>query len=210
MAAIELDHALIAVTDLADAGRNFAERFRLVSVEGGRHPGWGTANRIVPLGNSYLELIAVVDESEAAHSALGRWVAGCASEAGRPLGWAVRTSDLDRAARRVGVNPVEGSRVTPAGEIIRWRTVGVEQAAEYPSLPFFIEREPGMPFPGEASMPAATLSTLEIQGCPDKLSAWLGDHSLPVRIADGSPGITRVILTSEDGEIVIAGDPGDR
>jgi hypothetical protein len=38
------------------------------------------------------------------------------------------------------------------------------------------------------------------------------DHvlSLPVRIADGSPGISRVILTSEDGEIVIAGDPGDR
>jgi hypothetical protein len=71
VAAIELDHVLIAVTDLAEAGNAFAARFGLVSLEGGRHPGWGTANRIVPLGSSYLELIAVVDESEAAHSAWG-------------------------------------------------------------------------------------------------------------------------------------------
>jgi hypothetical protein len=204
LATIEFDHVVIAVTDLTDAARTFAARHGLVSIEGGRHPGWGTANRIVPLGDSYLELIGVVDGSEAATNAVGRWVAGGATESGRLLGWAVRTADLDDVAQRLGVSAVPGSRATPTGETIRWRTVGVDQAIEDPSLPFFIERPPDAPFPGTVSRPVATLSELEVQGRPAKISAWLGgDHSLPVRIADGSPGIARIVLTSADREIVI-------
>jgi hypothetical protein len=204
LTAIEFDHVLIAVADLAEADRVFIERHGLVSIDGGRHPGWGTANRIVPLGDSYLELIAVVDESEAATNAFGRWVAGGASESERPLGWAVRTADLDEIARRLGLGPVPGSRATPTGKTIRWRTAGVDEAAEDPSLPFFIERAPGTPSPGTASMPAAALSGLDVAGTPAKISAWLGGgHSLPVRITDGSPGVARIVLTSEDREIVI-------
>ena len=63
---VELDHVLIAVTELESAGEAFEERFGLASVEGGRHPAWGTANRIVPLGSSYLELVGVVDKAVAA------------------------------------------------------------------------------------------------------------------------------------------------
>jgi hypothetical protein len=48
---MELDHVLIGVTDLAAAARELEARCGLVSVEGGSHPHWGTANRIVPLGN---------------------------------------------------------------------------------------------------------------------------------------------------------------
>ena len=92
---MELDHVLLAVTDLAAAGRELQARYGLASVEGGRHPDWGTANRILPLGDSYLELIAVVDQAAAAGSSLGQWVASRASRLGRPLGWAVRTSGLD-------------------------------------------------------------------------------------------------------------------
>ena len=58
---LELDHVLIAVDVLDEAGRWIEERHGLTSIQGGRHTGWGTANRIVPLGGSYLELIAVVD-----------------------------------------------------------------------------------------------------------------------------------------------------
>jgi hypothetical protein len=199
------------VTDLAEADRVFVERHGLVSIEGGRHPGWGTANRIVPLGDSYLELIAVVDESEAATNAFGRWIGGGATESGRPLGWAVRTADVEEVAERLGLSAIPGSRATPTGETIHWRTVGVEQAVDDPSLPFFIERAPDTPSPGTASMPAATLSRLDVVGSPAKISAWLGgDHSLPVRIADGSPGVARIVLTSEDREIVIDGDFGGR
>ena len=51
----------------------------------------------MPLGDTYLELIAVVDEAEAAASAFARWV--LEAEGGfQPLGWAVRTDDLDAVA----------------------------------------------------------------------------------------------------------------
>src|SRR3954453_3346382 len=65
---VQLDHALIAVHDLVPAARELQARHGLASLEGGRHPGWGTANRIVPLGETYLELVAIVDEDEAARS----------------------------------------------------------------------------------------------------------------------------------------------
>jgi Glyoxalase-like domain len=95
---MELDHVLIAVADLTAAGERLERRHGLASVEGGRHAGLGTANRIVPLGDTYLELVAVVDEAEARASAFGSWVAG--GEIPRLLGWCVQTDSLDQVANR--------------------------------------------------------------------------------------------------------------
>ena len=96
---MELDHVLVAVADLATAAREIEEQYGLVLLEGGRHPGWGTANRIVPLGESYVELVAVVDPAEAAESAFGRWVSEAQPQLAQPLGWAVRTHELDHVAK---------------------------------------------------------------------------------------------------------------
>jgi hypothetical protein len=68
---MQLDHVLIAVTDLAAAVEELEDRYGLAAVAGGRHPSWGTANMIVPLGETYLELVAVIDEDEAAESVFG-------------------------------------------------------------------------------------------------------------------------------------------
>jgi len=65
---VEIDHVLIAVADLSTAAQEMAKRDGLTSVEGGRRTGWGTANGIVPLGKTYLELVAVVDAAEARRS----------------------------------------------------------------------------------------------------------------------------------------------
>src|SRR5918912_1070991 len=54
----------MAVADLDAAAHELEARHGLASIEGGRHAGWGTANRIVPLRESYIELITVVDEAE--------------------------------------------------------------------------------------------------------------------------------------------------
>jgi hypothetical protein len=43
---MELDHVLVAVDDLDAAATRVEERYGLASVEGGRHQGLGTANRI--------------------------------------------------------------------------------------------------------------------------------------------------------------------
>jgi 2-dehydropantoate 2-reductase len=114
-AAPELDHVLVAVSDLTAAAEEIEGRHGLPSIEGGRHRGWGTANRIVPLGDAYLELVAVVDETAAAKSTFGRWVLAAHPTLLRPLGWAVRTRDLDEVARRLGLRPEHGSRDSRRG-----------------------------------------------------------------------------------------------
>jgi hypothetical protein len=209
LAAVELDHVTIAVADLVAAGREIEARHGLASIDGGRHPGWGTANRIVPLGQTYLELIAVVDQAEAAKSFVGSWVAQASPVLAQPLGWAVRTDNLDEVARRLGLVVTPGSRATRGGQL-RWRTAGIEQAAAEPSLPFFIEWEHGTPLPGHAPATHRSagiqIAKLQLDGDPDRLAAWLGTHQLPITIRPGAPALSSITLTGAAGEIVLAAE----
>ena len=139
---IELDHVLIAVPDLEEGARWLAETHGLSAVAGGRHPGRGTANMIVPLGTMYLELITVVNPAEA--DTLPFSLVPEALERGwRFAGWALRTSNLDAAAARWresgidAVGPFEGARRRPDGVVLRWRTM--HQASHDAALPFLIE-----------------------------------------------------------------------
>ncbi len=217
---MKIDHVLIAAADLDEAAARLQRR-GLASVPGGRHPGWGTANRIVPLGPSYLELVTVVDAAEAAQSPFGRWVAGAGD--GSILGWAVRTTRLDDVARRLGLQVTPGSRATPDGRVLRWRTAGVAEAAAQPPVPFFIEWDADTPFPGDAAARHGVapngIVRLEVQGDVQRLTAWLGaGHDLPVVFAAGRrgaedddrgrPGVRLVVVGTERGPLVIATAPG--
>jgi Glyoxalase-like domain len=200
---MELDHVLIAVTDLEAGAREVETRIRVSSVEGGQHRDWGTANRIVPLGSSYLELVAVVDHRVAAASAFGRWVGEGATDAGRLIGWAVRTSALDEVAGRLGLAIRSGSRITPAGEELRWRSAGVDEAIAEPCLPFFIEWRDGVRLPGTENSRPATISRLVLEGNPDRLAAWLGEHSLPIHMIDGPAEVAAMVVSTSAGEIIL-------
>ncbi len=204
---MELDHLLIDVADLAAAAREIEARHGLASIDGGRHPAWGTANRIVPLGDSYLELVAVVDAAKAAESAFGRWVAFGASSTARPLGWAVRTYQLDELARRLDLPVHAGSRATRGGDLLRWRSAGIDQAAVEPSLPFFIEWGPQTQLPGQAAIRhragAASIARLVLVADPGRLADWLGNHQLPIVVRAGTPAVTTIYISSDAGEIVL-------
>jgi len=196
-AMIELDHVLIAVADLDAAARAVETRFGLASVEGGRHQGLGTANRIVPLGETYLELVAVVDDAEAAAGGFGSWVAG--GDLPRLLGWCVRTDDLDEASNRLGLTAADGSRERPDGTVLRWRMAGLERSADEPSLPFFIEWGPGTPYPGETLAQSATIDELRLQGDSDRIEQWVEGANLPLSIREGEPALVAVVL---DGAVL--------
>jgi hypothetical protein len=204
---MELDHVLIVVKDLAAAGREIEARHGLASIEGGSHPAWGTANRIVPLGDSYLELVAVVDAAKAAENAFGRWVTSGVSSATRPLGWAVRTSQLDELARRLDLPIHAGARTTPGGDQLRWRSAGIDQAAAEPSLPFFIEWAPQTRLPGKTAMRhragTVKISRLVLNADPGRLAEWLGEHELPIVVRAGKPAVTTIYVASDAGEIVL-------
>ena len=200
---MELDHVLIAVTDLEAAARDFESRHGLASVDGGRHRDFGTANRIIPLGSTYLELVAVVDPGAAAASSFGWWVDRGATDEGRLIGWAVRTSALDEIAGRLELPIRSGSRQTPAGIELRWRGAGIDEAIAEPCLPFFIEWEDGVPYPGAVEAPRATIVGLVLEGNADRVAGWLGEHTLPIRVIDGPAEVAAVVLSTPSGQIIL-------
>ena len=210
MSTLQLDHVIYAVDDLDAAGASLFEREGLASVPGGRHEGWGTANRIVPLGDSYLELIAVVDVDEAEDSEFGRGVRRALTEDHPLVGWVVATDDIEAVAKRLDLEVEEKSRETADGRALRWRVAGIERAMETGALPFFVQWD----VPPERRPAAAEAShDAEVQGIAwvevltddrDAVHEWLGDdHDLPVRISEGDPGLGAAALATSDGEIVL-------
>jgi hypothetical protein len=66
-----------------------------------------------------------------------------------------------------------------------------------PWLPFFIQRDPGIPDPGAGS-DAGGIAWLEVAGDAERLRAWLDEAPLPVRLTDDAttPGLRAVGLGS--------------
>jgi Glyoxalase-like domain len=140
-AAVELDHVLLGVADLEAGARALEERYGLKALAGGRHPGAGTANMIVPIGSEYLELIAVVDDKEAEGHERSRRVRA-AVEAGQTfVAWALRTDDIEALRKDLIASGwslpeiSDGSRRQPDGSELRWRTQVVDGGV----FPFVIE-----------------------------------------------------------------------
>jgi hypothetical protein len=142
---VTTDHVLVAVRDLAEAARRFETMYGLRALPGGRHPGVGTANMIVPLGSSYLELIAVVDQAEAQQSATTRRITRAVEEGRTFATWAVRTENLDALREHLArsglglADPIAGARERPDGVTIRWRTQLLVTPGDPSVLPFVIE-----------------------------------------------------------------------
>jgi hypothetical protein len=207
---LAVDHVIVVVDDLEAAAQRFEQEFGLASVEGGRHAGHGTGNRIVPLGDEYIELMAVVDANEAAASPLGTWVRRRLTAAGEaPAALCLRTDDIDEVASRIGRQPLPMSRTRPDGVELSWHLAGLDAAFDE-GLPFFIQwhievaEHPGRQ-PVEHRCSPGGIEWIELGGERDRLDAWLGNHDLPLRLVDGEPGPQRVAVSQAGaGPIVIA------
>jgi len=203
---LEIDHVLIAVGNLDEAAERFADEYGLTSIDGGRHPGWGTANRLVPLGREYLELVGVVDPDEALQHPFGRWMLERVQDGDHLLRCCLRPSNLEELAERIGQDPVPGSRETPDGDALHWRLVGLE-AAISENLPFFIEWNSDSVHPAttEVEHPSGAMGIawVEIGGQPARLKEWLGEHVAAVRMVGGTPGVKAVGVIAPDGDIVL-------
>jgi hypothetical protein len=211
MSRVWIDHVIYAVDDLDGAGASLFDREGLASVPGGRHEGWGTANRIVPLGESYLELITVVDVDEAEASEFGRAVRRALTEDHPLVGWVLATDDIDAVARRLDLDVERKSRETSDGETLSWRLAGLERAMENGELPFFVQWDvPPEHHPGgaEVSHEADPGGIAWVEVCADdgdEVREWLGEDAkdLPVRITDGDPSIAAAAIDTGGGEIVL-------
>lgn len=205
---LRIDHVVYGVRDLDEAAERFRREFGLDSSPGGRHPRWGTANRIVPLGRDYVELIAVVDADAAARTAFGRWVL---ERTTTEDGWLVicaAADDLDEVARRLGLEIVEGHRRLPDDTVIGWRSAGLEDARRAQWMPFFIawdgpaELHPGRTRAGHG-VKARGIARVEVGGDGARLREWLGGEDLPIRAVGGPAGIRSVALATPEGELLV-------
>lgn len=178
--ALVIDHVIVCVADLEDEARRFEKEHGVSSIEGGRHRGHGTANRLIPLGDNYIELLAVVAPEEAKTSALGTWAMHRAAVPGAAA-VCLRTDDLDSVSERLGLQPTPMSRVTPDGVILDWRLAGMKQAFAH-DLPFFIQwNVPDDLHPGriELTHPAGVVRL-------EETTIW-GDAAHVARLAEWAP-----------------------
>ena len=144
-----IDHLVIAVRSVEAAADILERDLALAVTGGGRHEAMGTYNRLVFLGDTYIELIGVFDAALVRSSssfAVGNAALAQLEARGEGLAtYALATGDVARDVVRLRAagspigEPVTGSRVRPDGEVVRWVCAFPELGLERP--PFLIEHE---------------------------------------------------------------------
>jgi hypothetical protein len=206
---LALDHVIIAVGDLDAAAAQLLDEHGLDSVFGGRHEGLGTANRIVPLGETYLELIGIDDPDAASENPFGRTVLRFTADGEGLFAWAVATDDIVMRGRWIGSQPAAGSRVRPDGTELRWRMAGLDGSMADRSLPFFLQWDsPPDEHPGRTPVAHRVdvkgITELEVAGQKTKIRNRVGGEDLPLRVVKGErPGPVSVTIATVEGEIVL-------
>src|SRR5258705_1618152 len=141
-----LDHILLGCNDL-DHGIDFVEqRTGVRAASGGVHPGRGTRNALLALGERrYLEIIAPDPKQDRIEPFAQKQVAHLKQLASPHLiGCAAHPGDLEKFSvrlREAGIafdGPRAGSRQRPDGKLLQWKTVNLKDDRDG-LLPFFIE-----------------------------------------------------------------------
>lgn len=193
---IGLDHIILSIPNLAAGIEQFTAATGVNPKFGGRHPGRGTENALVALGNGrYLEILARVDGKAEPGAHL------------TPNGWAVHTTALASVLERVrgaGVQimgPIPGSRRTPDSTLLQWRTgnvggPGLELA------PFVIEWATGTPHPSTTSPAGCTLESWELLVPDDKkLGTYLAALPFEVTVHHAEKDGFRLTLQCPKGRV---------
>lgn len=139
-----IDHLIVAAPDL-DEGRARAEE--LLGVEaalGGQHPGFGTRNALISLGEGrYLEIVGPDPDQPDPE---GPRLFGVDDlEATRLVTWVAKGRELERLVSRAGrygcgLGSVHsGGRNQPDGEVLAWMVTDPFMPREGGVVPFFID-----------------------------------------------------------------------
>jgi catechol 2,3-dioxygenase-like lactoylglutathione lyase family enzyme len=137
-----IDHVIIGVRDLDQAATLFTRQSGLAVSGGGIHPSGGTANRIIVIGESYLELITVHVPEEAQTSMLERLARGEGY-----LNFVLASDAIEAdccAMRERGITilgPARGELRSPDGRSRAWLRADVERPDMAQHYPFLIQHD---------------------------------------------------------------------
>jgi len=207
---LHVDHVIYGTGDVDAAANRLYQEHGLASVVGGRHPAWGTENRIVPLGDAYLELMTVFDPELATKTPLGRFAAQRISRGDGFLGWMAAGEGFAERAAALGLQPETFARQRPDGSEVRWRLAGLETMIADPPLPGLLAWEDPDALPGRTPVEHRGVAPRGfawlLAGDERRLDDWVGPAAeLPLRIVDDQPpGLRAAAIALADGaEIVI-------
>jgi len=199
-----LDHIILGCNDL-DRGIKFVEEGTGVrAAVGGVHPGRGTRNALLSLGERrYLEIIAPDPaQREIVHFPQIRQMTDP-----RLIGWAVHPPDIAAIANRLRENkiafqgPDDGSRKRPDGRVLTWKTVNLADD-RHGLLPFFIEWSADSIHPSKDAPVGCRLEDFEILSAdPDELSTTFKRIGLDLPVQRSDRARLRALVSGPKGDL---------
>ena len=199
-----LDHIILGCNDL-DRGIELVEQnVGVRPAIGGVHPGRGTRNALLSLGERrYLEIIAPdPKQSEIVHYPQLRSMTDP-----RLIGWAVHPPDIAAIAKQLRENkiaftgPDDGSRKRPDGRVLTWKTLNLADD-RHGLLPFFIEWSADSVHPSKDAPAKCTLDYFQIlSNEPDELSATMKRMGLDLPVQRSDKPRLRALITGPKGDL---------
>ena len=203
-----LDHILLGSPDLK-AGIDFVEKHTGVGATfGGVHPGRGTQNALLSLGDRrYLEIIA----PDPAQPGVKNPIASRLHSLPEPrlVGWAAHPGSVTAFAEKltaVGLKyegPTPGSRKRPDGQLLKWQIVSLADTASG-LLPFFIEWGLDSVHPSvDAPRGCTLLSFAGETPDPEKLAATLKTLNLDLLVKKGEKPRLHAVISGPKGNLEV-------
>jgi hypothetical protein len=180
--------------------------------DGGLHPSFGTRNFILPLAEGcYLEIVGALDHPATDRAPFGRAVKARGEAGGGWLAWVVAVPDIAAYETRLGRPAAKGHRRRPDGFDLLWRQIGVNDVADDPQLPFFVQWDSDAQHHPSAKGSAIMLRRLEISGDEATVDAYLGTSArqpldgieVEWLSPDGDTGLVAAIFDTPAGEVRI-------
>ena len=204
-----IDHLVYAAPQLEAANDRIAKELGVAPTSGGTHPGRGTMNTLVGLGGrQYLEIIAP-DPTLADLPRTGAKIA--ALPAPEIMTFAMEFSDLEMIeakAKGLGLKTSgirRGSRRTPGGALLEWRSMLVISETYGGLLPFFIDWGE-TPHPGATSAQGARLVRMVVTHPePDGLRALYQAFEIGVPVRYGNRPAIVVEIEGGGNKVVLQG-----
>jgi Glyoxalase-like domain len=202
-----LDHILLGCNDL-DRGIDFVYQHTGVRAAfGGVHPGAGTQNALLSLGeNRYLEIIAPDPKQPD-----GPDTRNLRSLDDDPavVGWAAHHADLDGFAAKIRnegfamEGPIPGSRKRPDGRVLTWKVIRLKKDPTQ-LLPFFIEWSAGSVHPSVDSPHGCRLVRFEAFAPYEDsqaIDAQIKELGLDLSVAPGKKIFLAATIIGPKGEM---------
>lgn len=201
-----LDHILLGSPDL-QVGIEFAEkRTGVRATFGGVHPGRGTQNALLSLGERrYLEIIAPDPAQPGVKNPIASNLHSLAEP--RLVGWAAHPGSISAFAEKLRAaaikfkGPTPGSRKRPDGRFLQWQTLNLADTA-FGLLPFFIEwsqdsTHPSTDAPKGCSLVSFSAETPETE----KVAATLKTLNIDLAVKKGEKVRLHAVISGPKGNL---------